>query len=213
MPFRQASFEPRLAAVGLVCIVVVAALGILYELGLVGNTFNLDGEFRPPAIVSAGLLAIAGALAIASAAEHGRADRRAFLGIGAFLLFMAADELLMVHERLEMALNVDWMVLYGVLFVVAAICGLMTLRAMPARRARALLLLGASAWFLSQVLEAQQWSGDTKNAGYAPMMVTEELLEMLGSLFFALAFANALRSRDPERAGTGRAFAPRVQSP
>ena len=47
---------------------------------------------------------------------------------------------------------------------------------------------GAFAWGSSQLLEATQWgSGDEKIEGYNASMVTEELLEMIGSGLFLLA--------------------------
>jgi hypothetical protein len=63
---------------------------------------------------------------------------------------------------------------------------------------------GAAAWLVAQGLEFAQWdAGDREVAAYEPMMVGEELLEMLGSLTFWLALALVVRRCALERGDAG----------
>lgn len=64
---------------------------------------------------------------------------------------MGLDEVLSFHERLEAALGVDWQILYIPVVALAAICWTLVLtRLRPF--GRLVLLVGAGAWFASQVL-------------------------------------------------------------
>jgi hypothetical protein len=175
---------------GATLIVVVVALGILHERGVVGHEFDLDAEFEIPAYVSSVLLVAAAVLCWASGTTPAR------IALSAFFLFMAADELLGFHERLEALTAVDWQTLYIPVVIIGAAAWWAAMRRLPWRLSRALLLAGATAWLAAGVLENVQWrNGDIKVAAYAELMVAEETLEMLGSLSFGLAFAAALEQQ------------------
>jgi hypothetical protein len=185
---------------GATVIVVVVALGILHERGVVGRQFDLDAEFEIPAYVSSLLLVAAAVLCWASGTTPAR------IALSAFFLFMAADELLSFHERLEALTGLDWQTIYIPVVIVGGVAWWAAMRELPWRLSRALLLAGAMAWLAAGVLENVQWrNGDIKVAAYAELMVAEETLEMLGSLCFGLAFAAALAQQSrPGGSTTGR---------
>jgi len=126
------------------------------------------------------------------------------VGYALFLLLMGLDETLMLHERLESWTGVRWQYLYAPVVAVAGIGWLRS--ALLARDLGGLGLLvgGAAAWGISQVLELFQWSGEEltmeeyeerlRDADYLRLMVPEEILEMVGSLLFLLAGLVLLRA-------------------
>jgi hypothetical protein len=172
---------------GLAVIVLVVALGMLHERGLLGHRFELDAEYEIPGYASSALLLAAAVLCWASGATRAR------IALGAFFLFMAADELLGFHESLEGRTGADWQALYIPVVTVGGAAWWAAARGLPWRLSRRLLVAGATAWLAAAVLENRQWSSgdDAKVAAYAELMVAEETLEMLGSFSFGLAFATA----------------------
>lgn len=148
-----------------------------------------------PALVSAGILAFAGMLWWRASGVGSVACERV---LGAGLAFMAADELLSLHERIEGASGVDWQLLYLPVMAALGVGMLMVLgRHWRAghREVVALLFLGGALWAGSQLLEFLQWDGDTPRPGYHVMMRTEEIAEFLGSGVFALAALAAIRRK------------------
>ncbi len=159
--------------------VLAIAMGITRFAGgrIAASLFNPDGEWRIPAFYSAGLLVIAGVVAVLLA---GRSLAYLLFGLG--LLAMAFDEVAMLHERLEYALQIDWQILYLPVFLVAiAVLGAVMWVSRRVPLALPLLAAGLGCWAVSQVLEAVQWDGDVKRPGYPFLMFTEEVLEMLGT--------------------------------
>lgn len=149
--------------------------------------FDLDGERTVPSLWSAALLTAAGVLGVAVAVAL---RRPAVAVLGAALAFMAVDEFFALHEEVEDLTGIDWQTLYLPVFAVVGLLALRVLvvsRRLGERRFVVLLTSGAVCWAVSQVLEKAEWDGPVRRAGYPVMMVTEELLEMTGSLLFVLA--------------------------
>ena len=191
------SLEPRrIARAALPVIFVLGLLGLAcYEKYLRTFLFGLDAEFNAPALWSFGLLAGAGGVALMTSMAMRSGAAAAF---GAVLVYMAIDELFQIHERLERATGTDWQELYLPIVVLAggaAIGVLFQMRKMGARTPALLLIGGGASWLVAQMLEWLQWDGTERGAGYIPMAVTEEMLEMGGALLFALALLVWTRDR------------------
>lgn len=156
---------------------------------------DLNAERSLPAAFSAALLLFAALTAVAwSRRRRPAGGSTAPLLLGCLFAFFAVDEFAFLHERLEKWLDVDWQVLYLPVGAAGAAVGALTLRALPRPRPPALLLAGAGAWLVSQVFEKLQWDGE--RLVYAWMLFPEEALEMVGSVFFGVAF---LVAADVER--------------
>lgn len=191
---RGDSFRPaRVARVLLAVTLVLALLGAVSRLApalLASKIVNLDDELTVPAVYSTFLLLGAGCLGLLLPAPVYR-----LFGVG--LLAMAADELFEIHEWLETRLATDWQILYLPVFLVGAV--LIVVVFVRARRedghAGRLLVLGSACWAVSQILEKLQWEGDVQQPGYTAMMLTEETLEMLGTVGFLIALLILLRKR------------------
>ncbi len=193
------SLEPRrLARVAITVSLVFGVLGFVAFQGW-RHTYilDLDAEFYPASLWSFGLLVLA---TVTSALAAIVQSSRAAAAFGAAMLFMAVDELTSIHEHLENVTGVDWQVLYlpvvavvGVAFLIL----LLRLLRVGERASVVLLLAGAGAWFVAQVFEAIQWDGDRQTSAYAPLATAEEVLEMLGSLAFALALLVWARRKLP----------------
>lgn len=108
---------------------------------------------------------------------------------GVFVIFMGVDEALMLHERLEQFLNVDWQLLYLPLMAFGGLAWLALMLRLQGdlKPARLALALGALLWVISQVLEFIQWDGAVARPGYRAYVVAEETLESWGSIAFLLA--------------------------
>jgi hypothetical protein len=172
---------------------LVAVLGAWQRHAGGPSLFTLDAEANVPALWSGFLLLLAAVAAVRVA----RADRRGgawpWWPLAVLFFFMAADEVAGLHEELERQTGVDWQLLYLPLIAgggAAALGALVRLREQPALAAR--FLAACAAWGLAQVLEALQWHGAQRAAGYGEMMVAEETLEMIGSLVFALTLLDFL---------------------
>jgi hypothetical protein len=153
------------------------------------NRFDLDAEGGPAAAVSAALL-LAGAGTLAVALRHGRGFTPVTGALPAVLVLMSLDEWRSVHESVEGRTGVDWQALYAPLVLLAGLAWWKVLRCWGTRSANGqLLVLGAVAWALSQVLEFAEWTRDTDvpRTGYAAYMLVEEVLEAAGSSCFLLA--------------------------
>ena len=195
---RAASIPPRpLAALVLGISVLLGLLSLLpYE--RVANTgpFNLDREIWRLGIGAAWstlLLLGAGAAGFLAADALGS---RAVGALAAFLVFMAIDESAGLHEKLEVATDVDWQLLYLPVVAVGGVAFLLVVRRVHAEGMREPLLLlcgGAAAWLFATVLETVQWDGDRKVDGYYFLSIVEEVAEMTGSLLFGLAMLALVR--------------------
>ena len=190
--------EPRQVAVPLG--VAIALLGVLGGVDLLARSlpmsvFSLEGERTVPAAFSAALLLGAGVLAWKLGSI--RATRLGSPGVwrfmGAFLAFMALDELFAIHEHVSAAATgMSWQVFYAPACISAVIAWQVILRRLPSGAARGMWVGGAAVWFVSQVIEAIQWDGT--RLVYEWTFVPEEMLEMTGSLLWGLALLLTLRT-------------------
>jgi hypothetical protein len=182
------------ARIGFAAIGVFALLGIATALdsSFLDGSFRLNGEWTIATIASA-IPLLAGGTAAVLVGSREPVRRRWWIGFALVLAWMSFDEVLAVHERLELATGVDWQLLYLPIAAAAALCWL-NVRARLGPHGRLFMIAGAMAWMASQVLELLQWRGDTKTAEYLALMVPEELLEMTGSLLFLMAVLS--RDRD-----------------
>jgi hypothetical protein len=177
---------------------MILALGVLGSLrggaGLHG--FDLDAEKNIPSAFSAALPIAAGILALVLAPRVAKGRQRlAWYALAGAFVWMGFDEFAQVHETLERITGIDWQILYAPLVVVIAVAWFNVLRTLwPVVRARLMLIGGAAAWFLAQIIEQVQWNGDQRRSGYTEMMGAEELLEMAGSALFLLSMLAALRA-------------------
>jgi hypothetical protein len=196
------------AAVLFGAILVVGIVGSLTLRLDPGNAwFDLDSELglawppqrttvALPALWSALTFALAGACWITVswlAVKEG--IRAASAGLGSYLVFAAADELFIIHERFENRTGLDWQILY--LPVAAMVAALLVLLAWRLRQRRDLVLMLGGAglcWAIAATLEMLQWRGDRKVALYEIMMVPEEMLELAGVALLVLAALSALQS-------------------
>jgi hypothetical protein len=197
--------SPGLAAkVGFAMIAVLGLLGVITVVypGFCFGMFSLDGEFHPiaffnggarvvdensfPVYFSSALLA-AGMLASISVGRLDAARSARWLAFAFVLGEMSLDEAFEIHERLEALAGIDWQILYIPLVLLAAATWWFVV-GNSEQRGRLCLALGAAAWMASQVFEHFEWlPGNVKAPYYGAMMVSEELLEMSGSLVFLIA--------------------------
>jgi hypothetical protein len=167
-----------------------------------------DFERNAFAALSAGAL-LAAAVLTFLAVRRGSYPPLA-VGVGAILGAMAADEWFEVHEAIERSLDTNWSVVYLPVVAVAAVCALRLVRTLLPSWSAFALLAGGAAWAGSFVLEQLQWSGDVRRAHYGALMITEEMLELGGSLLFVtaalLAGTLARTGARTRAAGFGRRF-------
>lgn len=190
--------------VGLTWVGMVTCVLVWLVSGRGDRYLNPDQEVKPsdwqyplPAIASGALLIVAAIFTWRSAAHYRGRSWLAVRGLSVGLAWMSVDELAGVHERLEHATGVDWMILYLPVMALLGVGALILITASwrRLRPAAVIFALGGASWAVAQVLEAAQWNGDMPRRGYVPMMVTEEILEALGSALFALSALRVLRSR------------------
>ena len=164
--------------------------------------FDLDAEVHPrwpleqttiaiPAVWSSLLLVWAAVVWLAaSTLVVRRLTRLLFAALGFFLFFMAADELVTIHEHLRRWLGIDrrvgpiWMILYAPPVALMAVVVLIILFRLwrVDRRAVVLLVAACAAWGFAQLLELIQWHGEVPIPEYVLLMVPEELGEAAGSI-------------------------------
>lgn len=172
---------------------VVLGLGALYDFTGEPAHFEVRGEIQDgffiPVLFSWAILLTAG-LASALRSRWGitRAEQVAWLGVGCLFTVMAFDELLMLHERFENRLGVDWQLLYLPVFAAGGIAWLALL--LPMRRwslEQVMWIGGASMWFVSQILEKFEYTADDVAVdGYKALDGIEKLLQFTGSALFML---------------------------
>lgn len=187
-------------------IVVAAAIVLLAVTGTLERYFfpawewaDLDSEEAVPKWMAGGLLWTAAGCWLLVAAT-GRARTRAAWWWGLALAWLALDEGLWIHERLERSSGVDWQLLYLPVIAAAGLLGLLVLLAHrdqhPVFRA---MLAGGGAWAAALVLELiQNWGGPPIDwTWYSPMMIAEETIEMAGSMLIVMAALLVLRAPEP----------------
>ena len=153
--------------------------------------FDLDRELNFTTFFSAGLLLINAWLVLLLI--RGNRIGRVALGLVAIFTLMGFDEVLKFHETLEKVTGIDWQILYSPIILVAGLAWAY-IWLNSSGLTRILWTGGAFAWGSSQVLEAAQWGwfGSEKAESYNLSMITEELLEMIGSGLFLLALLRLL---------------------
>jgi hypothetical protein len=190
-------------------ILVIWLAGVAHATDLVSlPIFDLDKEGTVPQAYS-GTLLLAAAAAAYMAARCGAPRRTALLLLAGVLAYMSFDEVFRIHEALDSAVDFDWQALYLPIFVIALVGWLGVERVVrPLAAQRALWIGGAACWLVAQALEVAQWAGhlrpgsidgeglsgaelerELSSSGYLVKMLPEELLEMCGSLLFALVLA------------------------
>ena len=185
---------PCVTALLAIVLSALAVLGVLASLldRTAMGIFHLDQEGGVAAFTSAGLLFGASLAMLGALRCDGSLGWRTG-GLPALLAIMGLDEWNSWHERLEAALGLDWQLVYVPVVLIGGAAWLRVLLRWGTRSTSGMLLiLGAAAWLMSQVLEAAQWSFGTdvpRSSGhaYAYSMVPEELLEAGGSACFLLA--------------------------
>ena len=177
-------------AIGLAaCIAVFAIAGVVHVFITPIPAFDLEGEVHLrggiseaivlPALFSGALLFAAAGLAFAAAAHSSRFP---WMALTVFFVFMGADELLMIHERLGALADVRWQILYLPIALGGGLLWLSALKRIWMFRSERLLWLGGAAcWVL-----AQPWEPMTGTIGFVGAGI-EEILEMCGSALFLLA--------------------------
>jgi hypothetical protein len=175
-------------------ILIFGWMGIVQRLDQSGGwrLFNLDSERAVATYYSAGLAWVAaGLVAVAAATKALSRWAWAFAGV---LAFVALDDGNAIHERLQRLSGVDWQVLYLPVLAFGGLAGWQLWRSRPADVPRRFLSLGALSWTVALILEPIQHWGGQPVAFYDPLMVSEEILEMVGAVCFALAAAAVIRS-------------------
>jgi hypothetical protein len=158
--------------------------------------FSLEHEKNVTTLASAALLF--GAAVVCYQLAKAKGPSRTGAAMAAFFAFMALDELISIHERLEAALQIDWQVLYAPIIL----CGgmlwlLMLLRLRPHRIAVLMWMAAAIFWFLAETSEAfaNGWGQQyVRVEGYVYYMVFEEIAEMIGSSLFLIALLKTYQS-------------------
>jgi hypothetical protein len=177
--------------------VYVVGMGVgatLFEAGTLGSgQFDLDAEGRLFAVLSGAIL-LGGAALVVLAVRRGMVPAHLLL-LGLLLAFMGLDEIATIHERLERATGIDWIVLYLPLMALGGLAALELLRRTKVLPVTATFLAGGACWAVAVVLEKLEWPTSSKVPGphYAAMMIPEELLEITGSFLFAVALALLIR--------------------
>ncbi len=138
------------------------------------------------ALASGGILLIAAVVTIELARVRAVGFVAPWAGLALVFGWMAADELLAVHERAESALDTSWQIVFAPVIAVAAVLWLFVLVRVEDRRARALWLGGALFWLMAQWLEAVK-GAQLFISGHDVLSGTEEVLEIVGSSLFLLA--------------------------
>jgi hypothetical protein len=174
--------------------------------------FSLGAENNVPATYSGlAILCCAGFLAIIGLAEARRPGARAahWFGLSLIFLFLAADEMMALHERLNDpmrselgtsgAFHYGWVIPYAAalaLFVVAYVPFLLRL---PRRTATLFVIAGGV--YVSGAIGAEMVSGaqadryGTLNVTYVVWQTIEEIMEMSGIVVFLYALAGYAERR------------------
>jgi len=208
-------------------LLLMALVGIMAVLGAMATLaqyfllrlFDLDCENNLPTLFSS-LILLADAFVAFLLGRRGGRWRLAWILTPVFA-WMAVDEVVRLHERLEVTLNIQWQIPYLPILALAGIGWLAMLWLFrDALLAAIFWLAGATCWVISQVSEAIQWGGwywagwfgsDEKIAGYNLYMVVEEVLEMGGSSLFLIAMLIRLQMPSGQVAA-GRAAEPEASA-
>jgi len=153
--------------------------------------FHPDAEGGFGAGASAGLMVAAAIWSWRWASAYSLFRGRLF---SAALLFLAFDDWVSLHERLESRLGVDWQVLYVPVALVVVLLFLAIDKRLADVRgpARRLWWFGAGCQAAALFLENIQWNGDDEViTGYELTMFVEEILEAMAPALWGLALLTA----------------------
>ncbi len=201
--FRAAPTRWRQVAGGTFAVVaVLLALGALYDFTGEPEQFSLRGEVREggfyvPVIFSWAILLTAG-LASGLRALWGitRIEQLAWLGVAGLFAVMAFDELLMIHERAEYEIGIDWQLLYLPVFAMGGLAWLALLMRMPRWSLEQVMWIAAAGlWAVSQIFEKLEYTGDDVAVdNYVLLDGIEKFCQFTGSaLFMLVALLGAAR--------------------
>ena len=188
----------RVAVANGVVIAVLGVLGVLYVIfGQPFGIFDLNEEQNVPATYSAALwLSVAVVAFLVGRIDPAPGLPHLWVWLSAFFVFVSADELGEIHERLERIIEIDWQILYAPIALLAL--GLWFFVARRLRQVGAgfgLLVAGTVCGIASQVAEAVEYgSGDDRVEAFDELVVFEELTEMVGALLIGLALLTALHA-------------------
>jgi hypothetical protein len=173
--------------------------GVAPEHGWVAS-FDLDGERNVPSVFSTGLILLcAGLMTVIARIERGP-NRRGWWGLAAIFVFLAADELVSLHERLieplRAALHTSgllyfaWLIPYGLAVLVTGALYLRFLLRLPGTTRRRVIIAGVvyltGAVGLELIGGAYLESlGNRHNLPYELLTTLEETLEMAGMILLA----------------------------
>lgn len=194
--FRFAVALRKAALVSSLCVVVAVVSSLAFCLvPSQGWLLSPEGEVRPyrgewhvPVIASI-ILSIQAGIVWRRIPEYlwGKARVGASYLAGLFF-WMALDDFLAVHEKIENFTRIDWLFWYFPIMGAAAVAGVFvilgTVNVPGARRFRLWALIGAAAWVVAQVLEAVAQFWDDARYYVWQLVIPEELLEMFGSAAF-----------------------------
>jgi hypothetical protein len=175
-------------------IAVLGVLGAVHDASGQLAAFDLDAEVplhglipepnNVPVVLSSLLLLLAGGLALIMA----RTRDAVWLGMAAIFIYMGADELLVLHERVGDWAGVPWLIPYAPLIVAIGAVWLTGLaRVWESQAQMALWVGGAAAWVCAQGFEALWYAVGSSTGPMSEFSIPEETLEMLGSAMFLLA--------------------------
>ena len=184
------------AAISCVAIATLAAAGILQRTTYpLWGAANLDSEASVATWFSAALLWAAAGCWLLVAVTLRIRSRSAWIW-WLVRAWLALDEGNAFHERLERWSGIDWQILYLPIMALAVVAWWGVVRRHQNEGSNVALLVGAAAaWAAALVLElVQNWGGPPVRAAiYVPAMITEEVLEMIGSTALLLSAILALR--------------------
>ena len=188
--------------VGVIAVVSGAVITVFAILGILQRTAfpswdlaNLDSELAIATYFSAALLWTAAAFWLLVALST-RTRVRSLWFWWPVLAWLALDEGIAIHERVEKWSGVDWQILYLPILAIAAIAWWGVVRTYRNQQhINRWLLAGAVGWAFTLLLELiEHWGGEPATPIlYNTAMVTEETLEMVGSTIFVIAAVLALR--------------------
>ena len=193
--------EPRDFAIALgIGIVLMGIAGLIVgtdtyqgEGSLADRMFNLANEKTVPTFFSGGILLAGGLCSLNAGRLRVYGTRGWWFGFGAFLIFMSADEVIQIHEKVETWTGIDWEKPYAFVALGAAIVWFNLVRRMD-NQLRVLMVCGAIGWAISSALEDAEYdSQDHRVSGFTAMNTVEELAEMAGSSLWLIAIVIAMK--------------------
>jgi len=193
--------EPRDFAIALgIGIVLMGIAGTIVgtdayqgEGSLADRMFNLANEKTVPSFFSGAILLAGGLCALIAGRLRVLGTRGWWYGFGAFLVFMSADEVVQIHEKVETWTGVDWEKPYAFVALGAAVVWFNLVRRMD-NQLRILMACGAIGWMISFVLEDAEYdSMDHRVSGFTAMDTIEELAEMAGSSLWLITIVILLK--------------------